>query len=57
MLHSVNEYITQLRNECAYGSVTPNEAGMPMFKRDADSALQAGQAARNPYGHAFEPRS
>ena len=57
MLHSVNEYITQLRNECAYSSVTANEAGLPMFKRDTDNALQIGQAARNPYGHTFEPRS
>ena len=55
MLHSVNEYITQLRNECAYEYVTPNEAGVPI-KRDADIALQIGQAARNPYGHTFETR-
>ena len=51
MLHSVNEYVTQLRNEAAYESVPVGQAGVPMLRPYGDDAFHYNEASYDPYGN------
>ena len=51
MLHSVNEYVTQLRNETAYESVPVGQAGVPMLRPYGDDAFHYNEAPYDPYGN------
>ncbi|KZV65447.1 hypothetical protein PENSPDRAFT_638327 [Peniophora sp. CONT] len=51
MLHSVNEYVTQLRNETAYESVPVGQAAVPMLRPYGDDAFHYNEQPYDPYGN------